>query len=630
MQAIRSNTTFWFWVSVGIQCVLVFFVFQMLVTNGDKHVFMGSFDGMKNYFAYHNFIWQDSGDEFFHWNQMNYPFGDYILYTDNTPLLAALVKWISNHLIDLRPYSLIIFNWFYLLAIVLSTVFLFLIGKELMTTNWLIALMSVSLPWLTPQLERLLIGHFSLSLSCCLLAVLYLLIKLYRRSLNNERTIWTILELIGVVVLSSFLHMYYLIICGVLIGYFCLFWAIQQRKNRKLAYRLLGMTFLIPLSCIGIMMSIIRSIDGYFSLRKAGAGGFDFMEWQLKPDALYTERSFYTIPSVFRSSIELHYESYGYVGAFAVYGFTFFVVFFLIRKCSKRIFKAYFLENATGKLMLLLILSGIACLWISFGVYASFFNHRLRFDNWLNPFYFLVHVIDEIRQFRCMGRFNWVFFLTVNVLVFYLLDRFRQRHSSNMMTHVITAVLCMLLCVDVFDSLRHHHEHSSNGQPLTHSSELHPVEELLKGVDLDQYQAILPLPFYHTTCEDYSLTIDVEDSHCTKTYQLATVSGLPLMSSKISRMAVDHAEALLSMFVTDTMPPSIAGRLTDQPILVAFNTKPRAWDVEVLEEPAISIFEAGRDWPVRVELQRLKSAEGWVLYSWDWKQSLNEGKQSTD
>ena len=121
---------FWFWNVLILQMMLVVATFWRLILDGQRYLFMDSYDGMRNYFAYHNFINQGETDDFFLFNNMNYPFGDYITYTDNTPLLAVIVKWFSENIYNISHCSLSIFHWFYVFSIVLSSVFLYLIGKH--------------------------------------------------------------------------------------------------------------------------------------------------------------------------------------------------------------------------------------------------------------------------------------------------------------------------------------------------------------------------------------------------------------------------------------------------------------------------------------------------------------------
>ena len=104
---------FWFWSAVIAQTIMVIIGFYNLVTDGQRRLFMDAYDGMRNYFAYNDYITQKNTGNYFLFEKMNYPFGDYIFYTDNTPLLAVLVKWFSNNIYDVSDYSLQIFHWFF-------------------------------------------------------------------------------------------------------------------------------------------------------------------------------------------------------------------------------------------------------------------------------------------------------------------------------------------------------------------------------------------------------------------------------------------------------------------------------------------------------------------------------------
>lgn len=610
-----SSHKYWLCSVVITQFVLVISSFKYVITQGQRYIFMDSYDGMRNHFAYHNYINQGKSDDFFLFKNMNYPFGDYILYTDNTPLLAALVKWFSENIYDVSDYSLFIFHWFFTFTIILSSVILYLIGKNLMKTKWLIALFSLTLPWITPQLERLHIGHFSLALSCCIFAVVYGLICLYRNYNNQKSIVLPIIGIISTVVISTFLHAYFLILNGFLIGYFCLFWALMNWKKRIDFAKISGMGLLIPLACLGIAMGIIRSIDTYYPFRKKGANGFYFSEWQLKLDSIYTEHKYSTISSYLKTTLNLHYESIGYIGAFALYGFTLFFIIFAANKFRKRMFKNYLLDNQTGKLVLLLSLSGFACLWIAFGHYAYFFNQKIQFDNWLNPLYFLVKIFKEVTQFRCMGRFNWMFFITINIFVFYILDRYLQTHRDNRYAFAMATVLCLMLCMDTYDSIHRLHGLSKTLNPLTEDSRLQNLRQLTSGINTSKYQAILPLPYYHSSCEDYDYTIDANDKWCTQTFQLATITDLPLMASKMGRTPLNQTHALLDIFINYKIPELVASKLTEQPILVVVNTADYAWNVNV-REPANTAFKNGKNFPEKMQLQELKRQNEWILYEW--------------
>ena len=614
---------FWFWNVLILQMMLVVATFWRLILDGQRYLFMDSYDGMRNYFAYHNFINQGETDDFFLFNNMNYPFGDYITYTDNTPLLAVIVKWFSENIYNISHCSLSIFHWFYVFSIVLSSVFLYLIGKHFIKTKWLLTLFSVAIPWITPQLLRFNIGHFSLALSCCILAVLYGLVRLYYNYHEDKKIIWSIVGIITAVVISSFLHMYFLVINGFVIGYFCLVWALVNWRNRIDFTKMLAFAFFIPVTALGIVLGIVRNIDTYYHLRRETAEGFGYSVWQMTLDALYIPHDFSTVPSFLSSSIDFpSYEGIGYMGGFALYGLAFYFIFIIINLIRKRLLNLQSLVNLTSRteqnrqLILIISITGILCLWISFGVKALFFNGTLRFDNWLNPFYFLVKLFDQVTQFRAMGRFNWVFFLTINIFILYQIDQYWHFYNKKWLAKILAIALCIILSMDAIDSMMNQNLRARGLNPLTEVKYLKTLETLISDIDMEKYQAILPLPYYHSSCEDYNYTINPNDRWATQTYQLTTLTGLPLMASQTARSPVEPTYELFDIFLKDEIPEAIAERLTDQPILVIVNNAEYAWDHAPTLEPAKMVFENGKNFPQKRNMKKLKEYQEWSVYQW--------------
>lgn len=615
---------FWFWNVLIAQTALVVATFWRLIIDGQRYLFMDSYDGMRNYFAYHNFINQGKTNDFFLFNNMNYPFGDYILYTDNTPLLAVIVKWFSENIYDISNFSLSIFHWFYVFSIVLSSAFLYLIGKRFIKTKWLLALFSIAVPWITPQLLRFNIGHFSLALSCCILAVLYGLVRLYFNYKSDKKVIWSIVGIITAVVLSSFLHMYFLVINGFLIGYFCLIWAMLNWKSRIDFAKIIGFALLIPLTALGVVLTIVRNIDTYYHLRHETAEGFGYSVWQMTLDALYVPHNFSTVPSFLSSSMEFQsYEGVGYIGAFALYGLATYILFLIINLIRTRLLNLESLINVASKtdknrhLIFIISITGILCLWISFGVKALFFNGTLRFDNWLNPFYFLVKLFDQVTQFRAMGRFSWIFFFTINIFILYKIDKYWHFYNKKWLPKILLFVLCAMLSIDAIDSMVNQNKRARGLNPLTEVKYLKTAETLIADIDIDKYQAILPLPYYHSSCEDYHYTINPNDKWATQTYQFTTLTGLPLMASQTARSPVQPTYELFELFLKDGIPKAISERLTDQSILVILNNEEYAWDNPPTLEPGITVFENGRDFPQKKNMKKLKDFHHWTVYEWN-------------
>ena len=269
------------------------------------------------------------------------------------------------------------------------------------------------------------------------------------------------------------------------------------------------------------------------------------------------------------------------------------------------------------QLIFILSITGILCLWISFGVKALFFNGTLRFDNWLNPFYFLVHLFDQVTQFRAMGRFNWVFFFTINIFILYQIDKYWYFYNKKWLAKILVITLCAVLSMDAIDSMINQNLRARGLNPLTEAKYLKTLERLISDIDIDKYQAILPLPYYHSSCEDYHYTINPNDRWATQTYQLTTLTGLPLMASQTARSPVQPTYELFELFLKDEIPTAISERLTKQPILVIVNNAEYAWkDVPTLE-PAKMVFENGKDFPEKKKMKKLKEYQEWTVYEWN-------------
>lgn len=404
-----------------------------------------------------------------------------------------------------------------------------------------------------------------------------------------------------------------------MVGYFCLIWAFFNIKNKKEFFRLSSMAVLIPVSALIITLMIVRNIDTYYPTRSTTANGFFFQDWQMYFDALHATHPFLSIPSIFTTRLKLHYESIAYVGAFALYGFLFFLVFWLLKKFSKKHFNVYFKKTIAGGFIQIFMITGIGLLFIALGSNAHFFEGKVKFDNWLNPLYFLVQFFEEVTQFRCMGRFNWVFFLSIQFLILYLLDQFYLRNKAKKWAVFPIIILPFLMIVDTFDMVRWHHQTDYHVNPLIQIEPLDQLEKLSEGIDMANYQAFLPIPYFHSSCEDYNYTIDGEDRWIITTFQFSQNSGLPSMASKMGRTPLAQTHVLFDIFLKKEISPLIKKNLDNRPILVFYNKNKIAWEILPQREPAKTAFENSVDFPQRKNLTLLSELGDWQLYEWNWK-----------
>lgn len=438
---------------LAIQCLLIVWNFIPFFTNGENVIFCLDGDGLKNYYTIYAYFLQAKG-EFALFHNMNYPFSEYVFYTDNSPSFSVPLKWFSDTIFDLSPYAFRLYNWFLLFGILLSTLFTWLIINKLTTNIKIWSILAITLPWISPQVYRLIMGHFNLSFSWVFLLIFYVLIRIYESKNDFKKVIILSVFLIFAVYGISFIHLYYLPMILVIIGMFGLVISVWERKNRQRLFAWLGFTFGLPILGLLSVWLTLRPLDKYYELRKATEMKFGWWEWNLKIDALYSDHYHATVPFLFRTKLVLDWEGYAYLGAFGLYAFSFFIVFLLIKTIQKPKqiipnFKSYF-SNEKGRKVLLILFAGLMCLNIALGEYVKMFNGTINLDNPLHPFLYAKLFLGEVTQFRVLARFNWVFFWSFQFVIIYLLDNFYHR-KKVIWLQIFIGILLLFSVSDMYD-----------------------------------------------------------------------------------------------------------------------------------------------------------------------------------
>jgi hypothetical protein len=601
-----------------IQSILILWNFLPFFTEGENIIFCLDGDGLKNYYTIYAYFLQEKGI-FASFQNMNYPFSEYIFFTDNSPSFAVPLKWFSDNIFDLSPYAFRLYNWFLLFGILLSTLFTWLIINKLTKSIAIWSVLAITLPWVSPQVYRLIMGHFNLSFSWVFLLVFYLLIRIYESKNEFKKVGIFSAFLVVSVYIISFIHLYYLPMVLVIIGMFGLVIAIWERKNRKRLFIWLGFTFLLPIISFLSVFLTIRGIDKYYHLRKATEMKFGWWEWNLKIDALYSDHYYSTIPFLFRTRLALDWEGYAYLGAFGLYAFTFFIVFLLVKmiKNPKQIlpnFKSYF-SNEQGRKVLLILFAGLMCLNIALGEYVKMFNGTINLDNPLHPFLYAKLFVAEVTQFRVLARFNWVFFWSFQFILIYLLDNFYTQ-KKGIWLPIFIGILLLFSISDMYDVQRTVRRNVIDN-PLKNDILNKDLDRLLKDIDTKKYQAILPIPIYMIGSENDEMMLMPEDNWRTETWLFSIKSNLPLMATNLSRSAVIQHESLLSIFTKKGINDYLLDAIDDRPILVFYSNNPTAWSMKYENEQATEYRDFGKFVPEKYNMKLLKSEEDWAIYEWE-------------
>ena len=217
-----------------IHLVLAFTAFTPHFTRPAQTIFTGWGDGMKNNFTLYSYTKSPiSHDGIFKYDMMNYPFGDYVYTTDNTPLFSVPFRWFCQHVYDISGYSIAIFNFVMIANIILCGLLVFWVFRRLLKSSSVAWLLAVILPWTNFQLARLFRGHYNLSLtSFCLLALLLFLLwnKYYR---HKTKRFLLLMAMIAFCYATFLSHGYYIAIIPVFLACMLFFTGIYNVFLKK-------------------------------------------------------------------------------------------------------------------------------------------------------------------------------------------------------------------------------------------------------------------------------------------------------------------------------------------------------------------------------------------------------------
>ncbi|MFT6938227.1 MAG: hypothetical protein ACJA1N_002533 [Saprospiraceae bacterium] len=601
-------------ITIVLQMILLIIGFNKAFSRAGDYMFLNIFDGFKNYFTFQSYLSQPKGD-LLKFTQMNYPYGEYIFYTDNSPAIALPLKFISDNIIDLTAIGVPLYNFILIFGYLLTTVFTYLILKKHLQTGWLIILFSICLSWIHPQILRPFVGHLNLGWAWVLLFAMYATQKIMDADSDKNRTQKWLIGLTLMLIWSAFIHLYYLLINVTFLGFWAVAWAIDNYWKKENWWKPLLKGIVPGVIALAITMIIIRLVDTEYANRLA-AKGYNFQDWKLYIPSLFHSYEHNTMYFPFRAIKSINYESYSYLGSFALFG----ILGFLIIRILKR---SDWIKSFIGKLKI--DKNRILYYWLFAAIMMSFIalgneihTSNYKIYNYLSLFYYVNQVTEMTTHFRCLGRFSWFLFWAVNFIFAFIIDQIFI-NSNKRYFKIIAIVLIGLLILDAKDFLIHFNKIERANQ-LTHQANFPEIIELTKDLNSSEYQAILPIPYFHTGSEDFHFTLDAPAMWLNRCGQFQQATNLPLIASQMSRTAYYQPQELFSIF-TDSIPnQNLLDRFNDKPILVFYskflNEKDDKW-IKNKREPSFTVATKGKAIIEKYDMVLVKETKDFVVYRWN-------------
>lgn len=584
----RRSYTFWGLLAVlAVASLLIWARHGDWLKNPNNFMLCESPDGLKNYMTSAWHVAYDSS--YVHYSGMGYPYGEHVLFTDNQPIISAAMQWWSRHVSDLDGRVVGVINLIVAISLLLGAGVLFLLLRKLHLPVWYAGLVALGMLFLAPQNNRI-DGHFALAHVWVLPLLLLLLCRYEERHSRRYQSLQ-----IGILVwFAAQLHFYYFGISALFLGLYTLIQLIFDPSLRNIRVRLSHLVVMVLLPFV--LLNIWIHWSDYATDRPASPWGFTtyigYWEGVFLP---YPEFPFYQwIDRNIVPIRQIDYEARAYVGM-AGFAFTLWVLF----SRRFRLFEKQWDEVAYHRVHKR-YLSGIFITSFILLLFACGFPFAISGLEWIANYF------GPFRQFRGLGRFNWMFFYVLNVVMFYVLwnysTRFKgflqkeklpeknaqqaasdessssvQRPASTFKYPWFRWVIALgplaLLAYEAYTLQK------TKRIPLDPNfslrSEAVASYPWLDKVDFTPYQAMLPLPYYHVGSENIWIFLD--GFHYRRMLTATFQTGLPDMGVNMSRTSIGHMIKSVQFTQNPLEPPALLEDLPDnRPIALMIN--PAKWD----------------------------------------------------
>ena len=504
--------------------LVVFILYSAILKAPSEHLFTPSGDGLKSYYTFLYHIKHDASYADF--SGMNYPYGDLFQFTDGNLPLANTLKFLG--IPSPERNAIAIYNLSLIFSLPIGMLLLSLVFLNLGIEGWKNVLFSFVIMFMNPQLMRM-ASHLTLAYSWVIPA--YILFYKRFRETNHFLRYSILFSLLGFVLL--WVHPYLAVIpTGMILialgtEYLFSLWKGKEKSR-------IGMAFLVCLAPLLVYSMLVGFMD---TASGRSTRPFGFFEYRAELETVFAPHSgplFKLMQGTFHwagAPLPMQtWEGFAYIGLAVICILIFAVVQLLRRKGAVPPFSISLLIGAS---ILLLFFS--FCLPFRFGHLFNSVSNNL----------------DFIRQFRAVGRFAWPFYFVTCIFAFYYLHQATSRNRLFVI-RVLPLIAALVMFIESVD------ENINVRDAISKSPNIFLEQDstLTTDIGLEQYQAIMTLPYFLIGPEYFIKEGD--EALNGKSMRLSYETGLPLMSSMMSRTPVPISLKQTAMYERNLVEKQIA------------------------------------------------------------------------
>lgn len=536
--------------TLALTTAFVALFYHKVFLNPGKFLFSDTGDGIKNYYTMLYHIKHDS--TYLNFSGMHYPYGELFPYTDGQPALAWPIKYIDKN--TSPEFVVATTNFLMIISIIICSLFIYLILIHFNLPALYASFAAIGIALLQPQLFRI-GGHYALSYAFFFPASWYLLLKFF----STGKNIYTLLLLLTGII-WSFLHPYLGMISGIFIITFWFIYAIEKlrEKNFKVLYYIHA--FIQAVLPLLIYKFSISRYDFHIGRTSSPWGMFAY---NARAETVFipNHEPFKPLVEVIWKVKGQSWEGWAYIGISAVL-ISGLMLYRALRYIKNKRFEKLTLPSIPNQLRYAFFASIVVLLFSM--AYPFQLNMRFLID-WF-PFF---------KQFRSLGRFAWVFYFVFNVFSVYLIYRiYRYLKIKGLKTLANTLVFFTILFY-IIESIPYHKEVSAQISQVENIFIKEKLPDTYKSViekiDIDKFQAILPLPFYHSGSENFG--IGASDKSVKASQVIAYHTGLPLIAASLARTSISESKNIMQLFSPEHYNKAIEKDFPSQKSLLILYTK---------------------------------------------------------
>lgn len=493
---------------LSITIVFIIFIFGDTLINLNSQLLLErTGDSTKNYYSFLNHVKND--DSFINSSNYNYPYGENIIFSDSTPLLATLVK-IINSVIPISSYLIGIFNFLIIFSIVFSSWIIYKLARAYKISALFSILLSIGMILITPQFMRI-EGHYSLFFSFPI-PLTWLLTLRYIKT-KQKKYAW--LNAISIL-LIYFLHPYLGLLTNgfsalTLISYYLL--SYKSSSKHLLWITLQSIT---PILLFFVFNSIVDSHTD----RPQFAWGT--LVYQQKVNSLFSSNFSFLNPYILLHSKPLRVagEAYLYLGWYSILAvITLFSigVYRIIKKQKSRI--------KLNKLNVSLLISVLILFYFSLGLP-------------LIDLKALIYKFPIISQFRTISRFSFPMFYFALIMLTLFLNNWvvKSKANKNLKTYFVTLLLFILIGEGFYIA-----------KGFTKSTDNSFIEEAYdRQIFTESYQAIIPMPLYFNGGTHIIKSGSIYSNQ--ESLRLSYIYNIPIIGTLTSRTSFSETKSIIKAF----------------------------------------------------------------------------------